>query len=106
MGTPTARTPTGSEYAETVRSNHCKLWGRGSLVVKVTESWSACHEFEPFTAKDPPCRGTMPFKSVEVQRSSHSCGVKIRRGVLAQVSSSSLDDSSNYEVCRQKPWNS
>ncbi|GFV19162.1 hypothetical protein TNCV_3223801 [Trichonephila clavipes] len=29
--------------------------GRGSLVVKVT--WLTCHEFEPSTAEDPPCRG-------------------------------------------------
>ncbi|GFU57557.1 hypothetical protein TNCV_3637191 [Trichonephila clavipes] len=31
--------------------------GRGSLDVKVMNSWSACHEFEPSTAEDPPCRG-------------------------------------------------
>ncbi|GFV82517.1 actin-binding LIM protein 1 [Trichonephila clavipes] len=30
--------------------------GRGSLVVKVTDSWLAYHEFEPSTAEDPPCR--------------------------------------------------
>ncbi|GFS84383.1 hypothetical protein TNCV_4605891 [Trichonephila clavipes] len=28
-----------------------------TLVVKVTDSWMACHEFEPCTAEDPPCRG-------------------------------------------------
>ncbi|GFV58746.1 hypothetical protein TNCV_3730841 [Trichonephila clavipes] len=32
--------------------------GRDSLVVKVTESWLACHEFEPSAAEDPPCRGS------------------------------------------------
>ncbi|GFU69154.1 integrase catalytic domain-containing protein [Trichonephila clavipes] len=31
--------------------------GRGSLVVKVTDSWPECHEFEPCTAEGPPCRG-------------------------------------------------
>ncbi|GFX78446.1 hypothetical protein TNCV_1295121 [Trichonephila clavipes] len=30
---------------------------RGSLVVKVKESWLVCHEFEPSDAEDPPCRG-------------------------------------------------
>ncbi|GFT73458.1 hypothetical protein TNCV_4020961 [Trichonephila clavipes] len=30
---------------------------RGSLVVKVTDSWLACHEFEFNTTEDPPCRG-------------------------------------------------
>ncbi|GFU65788.1 hypothetical protein TNCV_5059221 [Trichonephila clavipes] len=27
--------------------------------------WLACHEFEPSTTKDPPCRGAMHVKSVE-----------------------------------------
>ncbi|GFU05049.1 hypothetical protein TNCV_574071 [Trichonephila clavipes] len=30
------------------------LCGRGSLMVKVTESWPECREFEPSTAEDPP----------------------------------------------------
>ncbi|GFW19620.1 hypothetical protein TNCV_1605111 [Trichonephila clavipes] len=36
------------------------LWhagGHSSLVIKVTDSWLACHEFELGAAKDPPCRG-------------------------------------------------
>ncbi|GFX17805.1 DUF4817 domain-containing protein [Trichonephila clavipes] len=32
-------------------------YGRGSLVMKVTDSWPACREFEPSTAEDSPCRG-------------------------------------------------
>ncbi|GFT23010.1 hypothetical protein TNCV_1857881 [Trichonephila clavipes] len=36
--------------------------GRGS---KVTDSWQACHEFEPSADEDPPCRGAMHVKSVE-----------------------------------------
>ncbi|GFV19138.1 hypothetical protein TNCV_3223561 [Trichonephila clavipes] len=39
--------------------------GRGSLVVKVTDSWPACHQFQPSTAEDPPCRGAMHVKSVK-----------------------------------------
>ncbi|GFW80661.1 hypothetical protein TNCV_3235131 [Trichonephila clavipes] len=31
--------------------------GRGSLVVKVTDSWQACHEFEPSTAENTQYRG-------------------------------------------------
>ncbi|GFX83185.1 hypothetical protein TNCV_4987791 [Trichonephila clavipes] len=31
--------------------------GLGSLEVKVTDSWPACHEFVSSTAEDPPCRG-------------------------------------------------
>ncbi|GFU24119.1 hypothetical protein TNCV_2007121 [Trichonephila clavipes] len=42
-------------------------------------SWLACHEFEPNTAEDPPCRDAMHVKSVEAQTSSCWCGVKVRR---------------------------
>ncbi|GFS88850.1 hypothetical protein TNCV_3569501 [Trichonephila clavipes] len=40
--------------------------GRGSLVVKVTDLWPACHEFELRTTEDPPCRGAKHVRSVEV----------------------------------------
>ncbi|GFX72491.1 hypothetical protein TNCV_4060881 [Trichonephila clavipes] len=33
---------------------HC--CGYGNLVVKVTDSWVACQEFEPGVHEDPPCR--------------------------------------------------
>ncbi|GFV36670.1 hypothetical protein TNCV_1033461 [Trichonephila clavipes] len=39
--------------------------GRGSRVVKVSDRGLPCHEFEPSTTKDPPCRATMHIKSVE-----------------------------------------
>ncbi|GFS97603.1 hypothetical protein TNCV_4488421 [Trichonephila clavipes] len=38
---------------------------RGSLEVKVTNSWQACHEFEPSTAEDLLLRGAMYIKSVK-----------------------------------------
>ncbi|GFX68601.1 hypothetical protein TNCV_1800141 [Trichonephila clavipes] len=31
--------------------------GHGSLVVKVTDSWLSCHDLEPSTVEEPPCRG-------------------------------------------------
>ncbi|GFV44851.1 hypothetical protein TNCV_1340591 [Trichonephila clavipes] len=37
----------------------------GSRVTKVSDRGWHCHEFEPSTTKDPPCRGAMPVKSVE-----------------------------------------
>ncbi|GFV18986.1 hypothetical protein TNCV_4758711 [Trichonephila clavipes] len=40
-----------------------KAHGCGILTVKVTDSWPACHEFEPSTAEDPPCKGAMHVKS-------------------------------------------
>ncbi|GFV51529.1 hypothetical protein TNCV_2908321 [Trichonephila clavipes] len=57
------------------------LWGHCSLVVKVTDSWLACHEFEPelnlLRLKRPPV------------------GMEVRRGdVRSQVSSSSFDQGS------------
>ncbi|GFX97209.1 hypothetical protein TNCV_556991 [Trichonephila clavipes] len=33
------------------------LRGHGSLKVKVTDSWLACHEFEPSTTENPPYLG-------------------------------------------------
>ncbi|GFU89610.1 histone-lysine N-methyltransferase SETMAR [Trichonephila clavipes] len=36
--------------------------GRGNLVVKVMDSWSVCHEFEPSTAEDPPCNTPTQIK--------------------------------------------
>ncbi|GFT17416.1 hypothetical protein TNCV_4806801 [Trichonephila clavipes] len=41
------------------------LGGHGSQVIKITDSWLMCHEFEPSTTEDPPYRGTMHVKSVE-----------------------------------------
>ncbi|GFS69166.1 hypothetical protein TNCV_4010171 [Trichonephila clavipes] len=53
---------------------------RGSLVVNVTSSWRACHEFKPSTAEDPPCKGAMHVKSAEAQTSSCRCAVEARKG--------------------------
>ncbi|GFT08671.1 hypothetical protein TNCV_662381 [Trichonephila clavipes] len=39
---------------------HC-----GSRVVKVSDCGLSCHEFEPSTTKDLPCRAAMHVKSVE-----------------------------------------
>ncbi|GFV16457.1 hypothetical protein TNCV_1526031 [Trichonephila clavipes] len=39
--------------------------GRGGQVVKITDLWSACHEFEPSTTEDPPCGEAMHVKFVE-----------------------------------------
>ncbi|GFU83547.1 hypothetical protein TNCV_4218071 [Trichonephila clavipes] len=38
--------------------------GCGSPVVNI-QPWQACHEFDPSTTKDPPCRAAMHVKSVE-----------------------------------------
>ncbi|GFY27616.1 uncharacterized protein TNCV_910671 [Trichonephila clavipes] len=49
----------GSFLHQDQNCRHC------SSVVKVTDSKQACHEFEPSTAEDPPCREKMLFKYVE-----------------------------------------
>ncbi|GFX07818.1 hypothetical protein TNCV_4160871 [Trichonephila clavipes] len=41
------------------------IFDRGSLVVKVTDTWLACYEFESGTAEDPSRRGAMHIKFVE-----------------------------------------
>ncbi|GFY08743.1 hypothetical protein TNCV_5006561 [Trichonephila clavipes] len=49
-----------------------------------------CHESEPSTTEDPPCRGVKHAKSDE----SSNVLPLVRRGVPAQVSSTSLDHGS------------
>ncbi|GFW46459.1 hypothetical protein TNCV_4811471 [Trichonephila clavipes] len=39
--------------------------GSGSPMVKVTDSWVVCHEFESSTTEDSPCREAMRVTSVE-----------------------------------------
>ncbi|GFW04359.1 sodium channel protein para [Trichonephila clavipes] len=39
--------------------------GCGSLAAKVTDSWPACHEFEPSAPEDLPCMEVMHIKSVD-----------------------------------------
>ncbi|GFW29272.1 hypothetical protein TNCV_742141 [Trichonephila clavipes] len=40
--------------------------GRGSQVVWVSDGGLPCHEFEPSTPKNPPCRAAMQVKSVQM----------------------------------------
>ncbi|GFY22051.1 hypothetical protein TNCV_3296951 [Trichonephila clavipes] len=45
------------------------------------DSWLACHEFEPSTTEDPPCKGAMYVKSaMSSQTSCRCCGVVVKRG--------------------------
>ncbi|GFT90501.1 hypothetical protein TNCV_4491891 [Trichonephila clavipes] len=66
--------------------------GRGILLVKVTDSWPACPEFEPCTTEDLPCIGYRCTLNVEAQTFSRWCGVEVRRGRC------SLIMVQNYEV--------
>ncbi|GFU50373.1 hypothetical protein TNCV_4240801 [Trichonephila clavipes] len=47
----------------------------GNFLVKVTDSWLACHEFEPRPAESP-----LHVKSVEAQMNSRWCCVEVSRG--------------------------
>ncbi|GFU43026.1 hypothetical protein TNCV_3141551 [Trichonephila clavipes] len=42
--------------------------GRGSRVIWVSDRGWLCHEFEPSTTKDPPCRAAMHAKYRELKR--------------------------------------
>ncbi|GFU37708.1 hypothetical protein TNCV_1465851 [Trichonephila clavipes] len=53
----------------------------GNLVIKVTDSWPACHEFQPRTTENPSRREAIHVKFVETQTFSHWCGVEIRKGM-------------------------
>ncbi|GFY03054.1 hypothetical protein TNCV_980591 [Trichonephila clavipes] len=95
-------------------------------MAKVTDLWPACHEFEPSTAEDPPCRGgVMHVKYVELHTFSRSAvedllqgggrytlnlsclkrppvGVKVRRGgAQLRYHPNHLNMVQNYEVSHQ-----
>ncbi|GFW99067.1 hypothetical protein TNCV_3008371 [Trichonephila clavipes] len=63
-------------------ARNLKPWsGHGSLVVKVTDSWPACQEFEPSTVENSPCRVvrcTLNMSSDEVSSSFLDPGLKLR----------------------------
>ncbi|GFX98589.1 hypothetical protein TNCV_1501671 [Trichonephila clavipes] len=44
------------------------------------DSWSACHEFEPSTAEDPPCRGGRYTLNAYVESETSSRWYVERRG--------------------------
>ncbi|GFU84770.1 hypothetical protein TNCV_2127111 [Trichonephila clavipes] len=45
-----------SEQLNSLVQNKSQKFSLQSRVVKITDSWPACHEFEPSTAEDPPFR--------------------------------------------------
>ncbi|GFW13640.1 hypothetical protein TNCV_1211061 [Trichonephila clavipes] len=71
------------------------------------DSWPVCHEFEPSTVEDPPCRGAMHVKPFEAQTSSRWCGVEvIRGGFQLRHRSRHLTVVQNYEVRHREPSSS
>ncbi|GFV24301.1 uncharacterized protein TNCV_422911 [Trichonephila clavipes] len=80
------------------------VFSRGSRVVQVWDRGLPCHEFEPSTTKDPPCRAAMHVKSVESSNVLPWCGVEVRReGCQLRCRPRHLTMVENYVVCRQKP---
>ncbi|GFY34956.1 hypothetical protein TNCV_155291 [Trichonephila clavipes] len=73
------------EVKRVLLTSHCRTTreliatdrGRGSLVVKETDSWPACHKFEPSTADNPPRRERCTLNLSRAQTSSS--GVVVRR---------------------------
>ncbi|GFS53527.1 uncharacterized protein TNCV_1280641 [Trichonephila clavipes] len=82
-----------------LRQSSC---GRGSRVVKISDRGWLCHEFEPSTAKDPPCSAAMHVKSVESSSILPlvGCGCQERVCVCRPRHLTMVQ---NYGVGRQKP---
>ncbi|GFV14318.1 hypothetical protein TNCV_807501 [Trichonephila clavipes] len=53
--------------------------GCDSRVVKVSDRGWPCHELEPCTTKDPPCRQRCSLNQSRAQTSSRCCGVVVTR---------------------------
>ncbi|GFY16398.1 hypothetical protein TNCV_2350411 [Trichonephila clavipes] len=65
-------------------------------------SSQACHEFEPSTTKDPPCREQCTLNLPRTQTSSRWCGSR-RGGCQLRCRPRHLTMVQNDEVHRQKP---
>ncbi|GFV33294.1 hypothetical protein TNCV_1498161 [Trichonephila clavipes] len=72
--------------------------GHSSPVVKVTDSWQVCHEFEPSTIEDPQCnRGRFTLNKSRFKRPPFDVVCKLGDGgASSQGSSSSLDHGSKF----------
>ncbi|GFX62474.1 hypothetical protein TNCV_413161 [Trichonephila clavipes] len=90
----TVEIPSSTNSEEANNEFSKTLSGRGSLVVKVTDSWLAYHEFEPCTAENPLCRRRCTLNMSMLKHAFVGAVWKLGEGVPAQVSSSSLDHGS------------
>ncbi|GFW15105.1 hypothetical protein TNCV_172521 [Trichonephila clavipes] len=59
-----------------VRQMSPRIGGRSSRVVKVSDRASPCHEFEPSTTQDPPCREAMHILKENLRASSEKLGIE------------------------------
>ncbi|GFX83099.1 DDE_3 domain-containing protein [Trichonephila clavipes] len=67
-----------------------KYNGRGSLAIKVTDSWPTSHEFDPGSTKVPPCRkGRFKLNMLRLNIRRWCDRENRRRSVSSQVSSMS-----------------
>ncbi|GFS80464.1 hypothetical protein TNCV_3448651 [Trichonephila clavipes] len=83
-------------YCNYTLSIFLKSSGRCSLVVKVTNSYPACHVLESGAAECP------PLEEADAKTSFRWCGVTVRRGCRPRH----LIMVQNNEVRRQKPSSS
>ncbi|GFU08014.1 hypothetical protein TNCV_1527561 [Trichonephila clavipes] len=75
--------------------------GCGSLVVKVTDSFLMCQEFEPSTDEDPPFWAPMHVKYVETQMYSHWWGVESHCSVTREIWATDLITLNHGQVTRK-----
>ncbi|GFW32293.1 hypothetical protein TNCV_674521 [Trichonephila clavipes] len=62
-----------------INTNSLTCCGRGSLVMKVTDSCPASYVLESRAAEDPPVIGKVHVKSVDVQTPTRWCSVEVRK---------------------------
>ncbi|GFW28460.1 hypothetical protein TNCV_4641251 [Trichonephila clavipes] len=69
--------------------------GRGCLVVKVTDSWQVCHEFDPGITKGQLCRGNLSMLTMSgLKCPPIGVVLKLREGGFSELSSPSFDHGS------------
>ncbi|GFV17121.1 hypothetical protein TNCV_3632841 [Trichonephila clavipes] len=91
---PAQVSSTSLDHGSKLRDSEKPHRGCGSPVVKISVHGRHVTSAEASTTKDPPCRAAMHVNLSRVEMSFRWCGMIVRRGVLAQVSSSSLDHGS------------
>ncbi|GFX03779.1 ATP-dependent DNA helicase [Trichonephila clavipes] len=81
-------------FASMTTTGRVSSSSRGSLVVKVTISWPACHEFEPSATENPPCRES---------RCTLNLG-RLKRPLIDTVEKLGEDNANSGVVIVSCPW--
>ncbi|GFV57854.1 hypothetical protein TNCV_3072322 [Trichonephila clavipes] len=82
----------------------CRVVDGGNLVVKITDSWLECHEFEPNTAEDPPTP-RLANRAIEIPQTKLRQIYVIPKvsGVFSQEGRNQLEELPRINPLYQKP---